>query len=127
MDDLELKAPAFRLQGAGVLADLHTGTIDYEAVATVVDTAKGAGGKELAELEGIALPLKVEGPLDDPKISLDWEEILGRLLVNTVLDLILEDPGETDDGAGTEEDADPLEELLKKGLKEGLKGIFGKD
>ena len=127
MDDLELKAPAFRLQGAGVLADLHTGTIDYEAVATVVDTAKGAGGKELAELEGIALPLKVEGPLDDPKIRLDWEEVLGRLLVNTVLDLILEDPEETDNDAGTEEEADPLEELLKKGLKEGLKGIFGRD
>ena len=34
MDDLALKAPAFRLQGSGVLADLHTDTIDYQAQAS---------------------------------------------------------------------------------------------
>ena len=79
MDDLVLRAPAFRLQGEGVLADLHTDTIDYRAVATVVNTAQGAGGKELAELEGLALPLVVDGSLDDPKIRLNWEDILARI------------------------------------------------
>ena len=135
MDDLELKAPAFRLQGEGVLADLHTDTIDYRAVATVVNTAKGAGGRELAELEGLALPLIVGGPLDDPKIRLAWEDILAGLLVEQVLDVFdLKLPGtRTPEGSESEQEAeeeseiDPLQKLLKEGLKEGLRGIFRKN
>ena len=135
MDDLTLKAPAFRLQGSGVLADLHTDTIDYQAQVSVVNTSKGAGGRELAELEGLALPLIVNGPLDDPKIRLAWEDILAGLLVEQVLDVLdLQLPGSrrpdtSGDEQETREDTeiDPLEELLKEGLKEGLKGIFRKN
>ena len=135
MDDLTLKAPAFRLQGSGVLADLHTDTIDYQAQASVVNTSKGAGGRELADLEGLALPLIVNGPLDDPKIRLAWENILAGLLVEQVLDVLdLQLPGSrqpdtSGDEQETQEDTeiDPLEELLKEGLKKGLKGIFRKN
>ncbi len=135
MDDLTLKAPAFRLQGSGVLADLHTDTIDYQAQASVVNTSKGAGGRELAQLEGLALPLVVNGPLDDPKIRLAWENILAGLLVEQVLDVLdLQLPGSrqpdtSGDEQETQEDTeiDPLEELLKEGLKKGLKGIFRKN
>ncbi len=135
MDDLVLKAPAFRLQGSGVLADLRTDTIDYQAQASVVNTSKGAGGRELAELEGLALPLIVNGPLDDPKIRLAWEDILAGLLVEQVLDVLdLQLPGSrrpdtSGDEQETQEDTeiDPLEELLKEGLKKGLKGIFRKN
>ena len=135
MDDLTLKAPAFRLQGRGVLADLHTDTIDYQAQASVVNTSKGAGGRELAKLEGLALPLIVNGPLDDPKIRLAWEDILAGLLVEQVLDVLdLQLPGSRQpDTSGDEQETredteiDPLEELLKEGLKEGLKGIFRKN
>ncbi len=135
MDDLVLKAPAFRLQGSGVLADLHTDTIEYQAQASVVNTSKGAGGRQLAELEGLALPLVVNGPLDDPKIRLAWENILAGLLVEQVLDVLdLQLPGSrqpdtSGDEQETQEDTeiDPLEELLKEGLKKGLKGIFRKN
>ena len=135
MDDLVLKAPAFRLQGTGVLANLHTDTIDYQAVATVVNTAKGAGGKELVDLEGLQLPLKVEGALDDPKIRLVWEDILSGLLIEKVLDVLdlplpgREQPEDSENDTETEEesDFDPVKELLKEGLKEGLKGIFKKN
>ena len=135
MDDLTLKAPAFRLQGSGVLADLHTDTIDYQAQASVVNTSKGAGGRELAALEGLALPLVVNGPLDDPKIRLAWEDILAGLLVDQVLDVLdlklpgAQTPEESDNEQETEEESeiDPLQELLKEGLKEGLKGIFRKN
>ena len=135
MDDLALKAPAFRLQGTGVLADLHTNTIDYQARATVVYTAKGAGGKELTELEGLELPLKVSGSLDNPKIRLDWEDILSGLLLNKVLDVLdLPLPGTGEPGAAEKDEEtdgdsgfDPIKEFLKEGLKEGLKGIFKKN
>ena len=135
MDDLALKAPAFRLQGTGVLADLHTNTIDYQARATVINTAKGAGGKELTELEGLELPLKVSGSLDNPKIRLDWEVILSGLLLNKVFDVLdLPLPGSGEPGAAEKDEEtdgdsgfDPVRELLKEGLKEGLKGIFKKN
>ena len=135
MDDLALKAPAFRLLGSGVLADLHTGTIDYQARATVVNTAKGAGGEELAELEGLELPLKVSGSLDNPRIRLDWEDIVSGLLLNKVFDVLdlpfpgSEEPGaeEKEEETGENSEFDPVKELLKEGLKEGLKGIFKKN
>ena len=135
MDDLALKAPAFRLHGTGVLADLHTDTIDYQTRAIVVNTARGAGGKELAELEGLELPLIVSGSLDNPKIRLAWEDILSGLLLNKIFDVLdLSLPGAGEPGASekeeeTDEDSgfDPVKELLKEGLKEGLKGIFKKN
>ena len=135
MDDLVLKAPAFRLQGSGVLADLHTDTIDYQAQAAAVNTSKGADGRELAELEGLVLPLVVSGPLDDPKLRLAWKDVLSGLLVEQVLDVLdLELPGAQQPGAAGDEqetredtEIDPLEELLREGLKEGLKGIFRKN
>ena len=126
MDDLVLTAPAFRLQGSGVLADLHTGAIDYQGLATVVDTARYSGGEELAALEGLSLPVEVIGALDNPKIRLAWEKILAGLLVDTMLDALdlklpgNEAPQDAEDEAQTDEEAqpDPLEELIKKGLQE---------
>ena len=56
MDDLELKAPAFRLQGEGVLADLHSDTIDYRAVATVVNTAKAPAAGNWPNWKGWRCP-----------------------------------------------------------------------
>ena len=136
MDDLTLKAPAFRVQGKGVLADLHTDTIDYQALVSVVNTSKGAAGSALADLEGLALPVEVNGPMADPKIRLAWEGILAGLLVEQVLDVLdiklpgsgqPESTGEEEQTQEEKKEIDPLEELLREGLKEGLKGIFGKD
>ena len=129
MDDLMLTAPAFRLRGSGVLADLHAGVIDYQGLATVVDTARYSGGEELAALEGLSLPVEVIGALDDPRVRLAWEKILAGLLVDTVLDALdlklpgNEAPQNAGDGAQTGEESqpDPLQELLKKGLEEIFK------
>ena len=128
MDDLALRAPAFRLSGNGVLANLHNDTIDYQARAAVVNTEKGAFGEELAALQGLTLPIEVNGALDDPKIRLVWEKILAGLLVNRVIDALdLEPiksrtPEESETGQETEEETEI--DLLQELLKEGLKGIF---
>ena len=42
----------------------------------VVETSKGQGGADLAELEGIPIPLRISGALSDPKIKLDLEGAL---------------------------------------------------
>ncbi len=125
MDDLDLKAPAFRLKGKGVLADLHTDTINYQALAAVVNTSKGVGGKELDELVGLELPLNIKGPLDNPKIALAWEDILGSVLTEKILDIIdLSLPGKDNPDKEKETDERPDLDQVKELLKEGLKGIF---
>ena len=133
MDDLQAKAPAFRLRGKGVLADLRNDAIDYRLNLKVANTAIGAGGKDLSELLGLDLPVNIKGPLDAPKVELDWGRVLAALLANELLDLIplpnipgisktdkTEDDGDDDDKA-KETELDPVDQLLKKGLKEIFK------
>ena len=130
MDDLQAKAPAFRLTGKGVLADLRNDAIDYRLDLKVVNTAIGVGGKELSELLGLDLPVNIKGPLEDPKVELDWGRALAALLANELLDLIPlpNVPGilKSDEAKGDKEDdeetgLDPVDKLLKKGLQEIFK------
>ena len=129
IDDLNAKAPAFQLTGKGVLADLHTDTIDYRASATVADTSKEVVGKELAELIGLELPVNIKGPLDNPKVELAWGVVLGSLLADKIVDEIFDaidlpvpQADKSADETDGEPELDPVEELLK----EGLKSIFKK-
>lgn len=136
MDDLQAKAPAFRLRGKGVLADLRNDAIDYRLNLKVANTAIGAGGKELSELLGLDLPVNIKGPLDAPKVELDWGRVLAALLANELLDLIPlpnipgisktdkteeAEEAEDDDDKAKETELDPVDQLLKKGLKEIFK------
>ena len=132
MDDLQAKAPAFRLRGKGVLADLRNDAIDYRLNLKVVNTAIGAGGKELSDLLGLDLPVNIKGPLEDPKVELDWGRTLAALLANELLDLIPlpnvpgilkadEAKDAKDNGDNEETELDPVDKLLKKGLQEIFK------
>lgn len=132
MDDLQAKAPAFRLRGKGVLADLRNDAIDYRLNLKVANTAIGAGGKEISELLGLDLPVNIKGPLEDPKVELDWGRTLAALLANELLDLIPlpnipgilkaeEAKDAKDNGDNEETELDPVDKLLKKGLQEIFK------
>ena len=48
-EDLDVKAPLFRIGGAGDI-DIGKSTIDYVAKAAVVASTKGQGGKDLEQL-----------------------------------------------------------------------------
>jgi AsmA protein len=74
-DDLEVKSPLFRINGRGQ-ADLSANRLDYLLLATVVESSKGQGGEELAELKGVTLPIRISGSLDAPSYTLDVAEIL---------------------------------------------------
>ena len=74
-DDISAKNPLLRLTGSGQV-DLFAETLDLVAKPVVVETSKGQGGADLAELEGIPIPLRISGALSDPKIKLDLEGAL---------------------------------------------------
>ena len=79
LDDLDGKSPALRIQGQGVLANLIEDRIDYLAGVTVVETSKGQSGKSLSELNGITIPVRIRGALDNPGIEPDIQEAVRSL------------------------------------------------
>jgi AsmA protein len=73
-DDLSVKAPLFRLSGAGDI-DIANERIDYRAKAAVVGTAEGQGGRELDQLRGLSVPVRIVGPFDALKYEIDYKSI----------------------------------------------------
>lgn len=103
-DDLSAKSPLLRASGAGSV-DLAANTVDYLARVSVVGTTTGQGGKELAELRGLTLPLRIKGALEAPSLSLDAGEMARQAVKGRV------------------------EEVQEKGrqkLQEKLKGLLGR-
>jgi len=75
-DDLSAKSPLLRLAGSGDI-DLGANSIDYLIKASVVASSSGQGGKDLAELRGVTVPVKVSGPLDAPRFRADLRAAVG--------------------------------------------------
>jgi AsmA protein len=69
-DDLSAKSPLLRLGGNGTI-DIGASAMDYLAKATVVGTLEGQSGRELSQLKGVTVPIRVAGPFDALKYSLD--------------------------------------------------------
>ena len=68
--DLALMSPLLRVSGAGK-ANLPTEAIDYGLKVAIVETSKGQGGKELDDLKGLTIPVKITGTFQEPKPSVD--------------------------------------------------------
>lgn len=71
-DDLAGKTPLLRLSGGGKV-DIPASTLDYLAKATVVATSKGQGGKDIEDLNGVTIPVKLGGSFDQLTWAIDWE------------------------------------------------------
>ena len=98
-EDLSGKSPLLRLGGSGDV-DIGANTVDYTAKVSVVGTASGQGGRELADLRGVTVPVKITGPLDAPRYRVDL-------------------------GATVEQAArQKAEEKLKEQLQDRLKGLL---
>jgi AsmA protein len=69
-EDLSAKSPLMRLAGSGDI-DIGAGSIDYLAKVSVVQSSSGQGGKDLGELRGVTVPVKITGPLDAPRFRAD--------------------------------------------------------
>lgn len=75
-DDLKAASPFLRLGGAGNL-DIGNNSIDYLAKATLAATTKGQGGRDVANVVGITIPVKLSGALDNPQWNVDYSALLG--------------------------------------------------
>jgi len=68
-NDLSMASPVFRLTGNGTV-NLANKTLDYHAKPKLVGTLVGQGDTATAR-KGLAVPIRISGPLNTPKISLD--------------------------------------------------------
>ena len=74
-EDLVAKSPFLRISGAGAV-NIGEDSLDYVIKAGVVASMAGQGGKELGDLKGLALPVRVSGPFDNLKYKLEFSSML---------------------------------------------------
>jgi len=103
-DDLSAKAPLLRLSGAGDV-NIGANAIDYLAKVSVVASSTGQGGKDLGDLSGKTLPVKIDGPLDAPQFHPDLNAL--------VRDVVKEQAGKAEDRL-KERGRDFLKGLIKR-------------
>jgi AsmA protein len=111
-EDLDVKAPLFRIGGAGDI-DVGRSTINYVAKATVVATAQGQGGKELEQLAGLTVPVRLSGPLDGMKYQVDYRAVAGDLAKSRV-------------GGQVKEGVEKQKDRIEDKVRDRLKGLLGK-
>lgn len=77
--DLFMKSPLLRMNGAGTVSIIGR-TIDYRAEPELVASTAGQGGDD--KLQGLVVPLLIQGPLEDPSITPDIKGMTENLLTN---------------------------------------------
>ncbi len=82
-EDLMAKSPFLRVDGKGWV-DLVQERLDYRLTATIVKSMEGQGGRDLKELAGVPVPVRISGPLAAPETRLDRDELAKRLLTGKV-------------------------------------------
>jgi AsmA protein len=73
--DLLAKSPFLRLTGEGDV-NLPDSSLSYLAKASVVSSSAGQGGKEMADLNGLTIPVRASGPFTALKYKLEFGSIL---------------------------------------------------
>lgn len=106
--DLNVKAPLFRLEGAGTV-NIPNSTVDYLAKVAVVETSTGQGGKDLAALRGVTIPIKISGKFDSPQYSVDVGSLAAELAKSQL----------------GNKARDEINKVVP-GLGDALKGLFGR-
>jgi AsmA protein len=111
-EDLDVKAPLFRIAGKGDV-DIGSSRLDYTTKATVVGTSKGQGGAELEQLSGLTVPVRLSGPFDAITYNVQYGAVAADLAKSKAGEKVKE---------GIEKNRDKIEERL--GGK--LKGLLGR-
>lgn len=74
--DLAMLSPLLRVDGAGEI-DLPGQSIDYRLTPRAVRSLTGQGGE--ADLQGLAVPIRITGGFGDPSIAIDFEAVIADL------------------------------------------------
>lgn len=103
-DDLSLKSPLLRVAGSGDI-DIGNSSMNYLAKATLAKTLEGQGG--LDQVSGITVPVRIAGPFDNLKYTLDFSAMANEAAKQKI-----------------EETRQELKKKAQEQLKDSLKGLF---
>ncbi len=115
-EDLDAKSPLLRLGGAGRI-DIGAGNIDYTAQVSVVGTLRGQDGRDISELKGLTIPVRLSGPFEQLSYNIDWAGVAKEALKAKATEEL------------KKKVAPKLEEQRKQvedRAKDALKGLFGR-
>lgn len=112
-DDLDMKAPLFRIAGNGSV-DIANETLDYLAKPTVVASLKGQGGADLQQLNGLTVPIKLTGTFNKPAYAIDFAGLATAIAKNKLLE-----------GAGGAK-GEAVKNLLDGNREEAVKSLLNK-
>lgn len=77
-EDFSARSPLLRLSGAGDI-NIADNSIDYSAKATLIGAANRAEGRELANLKGVTVPVRLSGPFEAIAYRIDLAAVAGDL------------------------------------------------
>lgn len=124
--DLSMKSPLLRILGEGAI-DLGQDSVNYLVKATVVGTSKGQGGRDVDDLKGLTVPVRITGPLAALSYKLDFSamatEAVKQRVEKTLTERLL-------GGGAAKKDTAPSGEAPKDsgksgGTRDGIKKLFG--
>ena len=109
-EDLDAKAPLFRLGGAGDI-NIPESSLNYLVKASIVATSKGQGGRERDDIAGLTVPVRLTGAFDNLKYEVDYKGLAGAAAKSQI--------------------GEKLKERVEEGLKDDkikdrLKGLLGR-
>ena len=120
--------PFLTVQGNGTV-DLGRSEVDLAMVAKVRNSPDLAQDALGSELRGKSMPFKITGPLDDPKLSVDWESLLKSQATDLIIDKLgLGTSKDGEDAAADGEQADgetSSSDQLEKAATSALMDLLG--
>jgi len=119
-NDLDMKSPLLRVAGEGEI-NIGADSLNYLVRATIVGTTKGQGGRDVDELHGVTVPVRVSGPLASPSYKLDF----GKAATDTAKQRVTDELRKRLGGGGAQDSAG--KDAAKPGsARDALKGLFGR-
>jgi AsmA protein len=120
-NDLDMKSPLMRVGGEGEI-NIGADSLNYLVKASIVGTTKGQGGRELEDLRGVTVPVRVSGPLASPSYKLDF----GRAATDTAKQRLTDELQKRLGGGAAKGDAAPEGAKSGGSTRDALRGLIGR-
>ena len=124
--DLLMKSPLLRVGGEG---DINIGedTVNYLVKASIVGTSKGQGGRDVDDLKGITVPVRVSGALAAPSYKLDFSAMVTDTVKQKAQEALSGALQKRLGGGAAKGDAANKDAPASGGsVKDKLRGLFGR-
>ncbi|MDO4904535.1 MAG: AsmA family protein [Lautropia sp.] len=125
--DLSMKSPLLRVGGEGSI-DIGRSVLDYTVMTSVVGTSRGQGGKDLSDVRGVTIPVRLTGAFDAPSWQIDWATAAREALKSKAAGELKEQAeGKLKQQLEKSGVSDKLNQAVDKDkAKEALKGLLGR-